>query len=303
MESLLVSLLNLLGLALLVRLTLPARYALLNPYAAAMDTLLARLLGFLRGALPLPPRALCLAVLALALSAQAALAVRHGAPTVAVSAFALFAYPAQGFLGWLGVAALRFFGFYVSVLAAAFLLRVWHLGRPLPGYTGDLMCLVGRPLSPLPLWMHAVGTLGTLFAFVALAEGFASETVWPMAQLAETQALMANMGLRNIFDLSALTPAARLLFLVGSTLAGVAAQAQNVMLMLFLARLLLALLRARPTLFFIDDAIHLLTGPIPAFRLGPLNLAPLAAYFLFGVVSSLFTVGLLLLARVLSHVV
>lgn len=303
MERFLVSLLNFLGLALLVRLTLPARYVLLNPYAAAIDALLTRLFTFLRGAVPLPPRALCLVVLTLILSAQAAFAVRHGSPTVSVSAFALFAYPAQGFLGWLGVVALRFLGSYVTVLTAAFLLRLWHLGHPLPGYTGDLMCLAGRPLAQLSLWVHAVGTMGMVFAFVALASGLASEAVWPMAQLVEMNELLANAGLRDIFDFSALTPGVRLLFLSGAIFAHVVAQAQDVMLILLFAHLIFTLLRAQPTVNFMTDAIRLLTGPIAPFRLGPLNLAPLAAYFLFGVISSLFTVGLLLFARVVSHVV
>lgn len=303
MEGFLVSLLNFLCLVLIVRLTLPARYALLNPYAATVDALLARLLGFLRSALPLPTRAHCFVVLALALAAQAALAVRHGSPVVAVSAFALFAYPVKGFLGWLGVVALRFFGFYVALLSAALFLRLWHLNHPLPGYTGDLLRLAARPLSPLPLWGQALGTLIAALAFAALASGCASEAMWPMAQAEEVQALLAQMGLSNLFDLSAFTPGARLLFLTGTTLVGVVAQTQAFMSLLFLVYLVCLLLRAQPTLFFLSDALRLLTGPIPPLRLGPLNLAPVAAYLLFGLISSLLTAGLLLLARLASHVV
>lgn len=304
MGHLLVSLLNLFGLMLIVRLTLPERYVLLNPYAAAVDNLFARLLSLLRGALPLPPRGMCLALLALTLSAQAALAFRQGGGAVVpVSAFAHFVYPAEGFPGWLGVATLRFLGFYASLQSAALFLRLWHLGRPLPGYTGDLMCLAGRPLTSLPLWAQALGAAAVAFAFVALSAGLASEAIWPMAQAKEMQTLLADMGLPNVFDLAALTPKARLLFLTGTVLVGVATQAQGFLLMLLFVLLLCALLRAKPTVYFLSDAVRLLTGPIPTFRLGPLNLAPLAAYFLLGLLATLLTGGLLLAARLASHVV
>lgn len=303
MGGLLVSLLNLLGLLLLVRLTLPARYALLNPYAAAVDGLLGRLLAFLRTALPLPPKGLCLVLLALTLASQAALAARQGVAAVEVGMFALFAYPAKGFLGWLGVAALRFLGFYVAVLGSALFLRLWHLGRPLPGYAGDLIRLAARPLTPLPLWAQAAGTALMVLAFVALAEGTASGVTWPMAQVAEAQGLFAGLGLPNVFDLSVLSPAARLPFLAGMLLVGVVGQAQTFLVLLLIALFLSRLMGAQPTVFFLSDAVRLLTGPIPPFRVGPVDLSPLAAYFLLGLLYALLSGILLLAVRVASHVV
>lgn len=303
MDGFLVSLLNLFGLVLVVRLTLPARYALLNPYAAAVDGLLSRLFGFLRSALPLPPKGLCLVVLALVLASQAALAARQGLAVVNVSVFALFSYPAKGFLGWLEVATLRFFGFYVTLQAAALFLRLWHLGRPLPGFTGDLLRLAGRPLTSLPLWGQLLGTALVLFTFVSLAAGRASGTVWPMAEAAEVQGLLGGMGLPNVFDLSALPAGIRNLFLAGALFAGVAIQAQGFLLLLLIVLLISHLLRAAPTIFFLTDAVRLFTGPIPPFRLGAFDLSPLAAYFALGMLSFLLTGGLLFVARMASYVV
>ena len=106
MAALLLALLHLLALLLVVRLGLPKRYALLNPYAAASDALLARLLAFVRPALRLGDRALCGVLLALDLAACAAVLTRLGGPQLVLAGAAVATFPASGFLGWFGLAAL-----------------------------------------------------------------------------------------------------------------------------------------------------------------------------------------------------
>ncbi len=302
MDAFLVSLLNLFGLVLVVRLTLPERYALLNPYAAAMDTLLDRLFAFLRTGLPLPRKGLCALLLVLVLAVQAALVARQGAALVAINAFALFSYPARSFLDWLGVAALRFLGFYVALQCAVLFLRLWHLGRRLPGYTGDLLHLAARPFSMRSLGLQCVCTLLMALGYVALVAHTAAEVTWPMSQVQEIRDLFTSLGLPNAFDLSTLTASTRMLFLAGVLVVGVAAQAQNFLFMVFVALLITRLFKAQPTMFFLMDAMRLLTGPIKSFHLGPVDMAPLAAYFLLGLISTALTALLLVLAQMTSYV-
>ena len=80
----LLSLLQWLALVAFVRACLPPKYLLLNPFAAWADRLFDKLLAALHSALFLPPRALSVLVLAMALSARAALLHRVSTPTLAV---------------------------------------------------------------------------------------------------------------------------------------------------------------------------------------------------------------------------
>ena len=126
MATLLLALLHLFALILVVRLTLPDRFVMLNPYAAATGTLLARLLNFVRAGIRLPDKPLCAVLLVLSLAACAAALTRVGGPSLIVGGAAVVSFPAKGFLGWLGIAALDFVGFYIALLAGIFMLRLWH---------------------------------------------------------------------------------------------------------------------------------------------------------------------------------
>ena len=305
MASLLFAFLQLLGLALVVRLTLPTRYVLLNPYAAACDTLLGRLIRLVRTAIPLPDKPLCVVLLGLDLSACAALLTRLGGPELVLGGFAVATYPARGFLGGLGVEVLRFAGFNIALLAGVAFLRLWHLGRPLPGYTGDLLRVACNPFMRLPLWGQVGGVAALAVAYVGIALAFASEVAYPAAEvfarLAET---LPGVGVAsNLFDLSAFPLPLRAFFLAGMTVIDVIGSLGYYIFLLLLMALVAALLGSQPMVFFLNDALRLLTGPIPPLRLGPIDFAPLVALLALGALESVLGMGLLFLTHGVAHVV
>lgn len=306
MAALLLALLHPLALILLVRLTLPARYALLNPYAAAADALLGRLLAFVRPALRLGDRALCVVLLALDLAACAAVLTRLGGPQLVLAGTAVATFPASGFLGWFGLAALDFAGFYLALLAGNFLLRLWHLGRPLPGYSGDLLALATRPFSGLRLWAQAaaLGVLACLY--VALAFVCADSVRYP---LFEALAPLAEKMSAPVAFLRAQSYPAPLqaLLLAGMTVLNVLGQLRDYIFLFWVILALAALMGSRQMGFFLSDVLRLLCGRLPPLRLGPLDLSPLAAMAALavahGVLGGLFLFLVGLLAGGFAHVV
>ncbi len=303
MSGLFFSLLNLFNLALLVRLTLPQRYVLLNPYAAALDNLLARLFRFVQPAFQLPVKGLCGVLLGLSLAVQAVMLARQGEASLTVNVFAIFAYTPKGFTGWLLLSVLKFFGFYVALLAATLFLRVWHRGRALPGYTGDLILLAARPLAQRSMRLLAVGTCCAALVWVILLSLTATSVSWPLAADPTLSKLFAESPVTEAFNLAALPEAARLFVLTVGVLSEAILQMQSFMILLFIAHLVAQLLRSQSTVYFLTDAIRLLTGALPPMRLGVLSLAPLVACFLFGLIANLLSTLALLLAQGFARVV
>ena len=306
MASLLFAFLHLLALALVVRLTLPPRAVPANPYALACDTLLGRLLRAVRPALPLPDKLLCVVLLALDLSACAALLTKLGGPELPLGGFAVVTYPARGFLGWLGLEALRFAGFYLAILTGGLLLRLWHLGRALPGYTGDLLRLAGNPFTRLPLGWQAAGVAALSLAYVGVALLFADKVEYPvaalMAELSRSLPGAASLA-PGLFDFSSYAAPLRVILLAGLTVVDVIGNLSYYVFLLLLMLLLATLLGSRPMAFFLNDAVRLLTGPIPPLRLGPLDFAPVVALFALSLIETALGVLLLALMRGVAGVV
>ena len=83
---------------LMVRLTLPTRYVLLNPYAAMLDNFLCKLLKQVHTALPLPPKFLCLFLLLFALCADAVMLSRMQLNKISINDLVVFSFPMHSFL-------------------------------------------------------------------------------------------------------------------------------------------------------------------------------------------------------------
>lgn len=305
MAAFLLALLHLLALILLVRLTLPERFVLLNPYAATMGALLARLLNFVRAGVRLPDKPLCLFLLALDLAACAAALTRLGGPTLTVAGTAVFTFPARGFLGWLGLAALDFVGFYVALLAGAFLLRLWHLGRPLTGYAGELLRLAGRPFTGLGLPLQALVLFALALLYVAVAFVCADGVRYPLFEMvAQMGAKLPGGEAMPAFLRAEAFPAFLQAFLLaGMTVLNVLGQLRDYILLFWLILAVASLMGAAPMAYFLTDVLRLLCGRVPHLRLGPLDLSPLLAMVALGVAHGLLAGLFLFLVGALAHVV
>ena len=298
------SLLHLLALIVLVRLLLPARYAVLNPYAAAADTLLNRILGFLRGGIPLPPKGLCLILLGLSLALRAALSYKQGDATVSMSLFATAVFAPKTFLGWLWLEVIEFTGYYLNLLSAVFFLRLWHRSRALPGYTGNLLELGTHPFSRLNGWMLAGAVAALACVFVSMIVGTVPSPIhYTISDIQNFREAFEALKVSNPFDLSSLPMPLRLITLAGLTVIDTLGQLQHFLFMLLLLALF-AMLFGSPSLrMFLADMFKLLQGPLPNLRIGPIDLSPLLTFFVLGALRSLLIVVFLLLIRGLIHVV
>ena len=92
-------------------------------------------------------------------------------------------------------------------------------------------------------------------------------------------------------------------FLAGMTVIDVIGSLGYYIFLLLLMALVAALLGSQPMVFFLNDALRLLTGPIPPLRLGPIDFAPLVALLALGALESVLGMGLLFLTHGVAHVV
>lgn len=301
MATLLLALLHLFALILVVRLTLPDRFVMFNPYAAATGTLLARLLNFVRAGIRLPDKPLCAVLLMLSLAACAAALTQVGGPSLIVGGAAIVSFPAKGFLGWLGIAALDFVGFYLALLAGVFMLRLWHLGHPLPGYAGELLTLAGRPFSGLRLLAQAIVLFVLALLYVAVALVCANGVQYPLFELVEQMGaqLPGGQAMPDFLQVNAYPAFLQTLLLAGLTMLNVIGQIRDYIFLFWIILAIVALMGAAPMAYFLRDVLRLLCGRIPPLRLGPIDLSPLVAmvalFLAHGVLGGLFLffVGLL----------
>ena len=301
MATLLLSLLHLFALILVVRLTLPDRFVMLNPYAATTGALLARLLNFVRSGIRLPDKPLCAVLLVLSLAACAAALTQVGGPSLIVGGAAIVSFPAKGFLGWLGIAALDFVGFYLALLAGVFMLRLWHLGHPLPGYAGELLTLAGRPFSGLRLPTQAIVLFVLALLYVAVAFVCANGVQYPLFEMVEQMGaqLPGGQAMPAFLQVNAYPAFLQTLLLAGLTMLNVIGQIRDYIFLFWIILAIVALMGAAPMAYFLRDVLRLLCGRIPPLRLGPIDLSPLVAmvalFLAHGVLGGLFLffVGLL----------
>lgn len=305
MATLLLALLHLFALILVVRLTLPDRFVMLNPYAAATGTLLARLLNFVRAGIRLPDKPLCAVLLVLSLAACAAALTRVGGPSLIVGGAAVVSFPAKGFLGWLGIAALDFVGFYIALLAGIFMLRLWHLWRPLPGYAGELLTLAGRPFTGLRLPAQAIVLLVLALLYVAVAFVCANGVQYPLFEMVEQMGanLPGGQTMPAFLHVQEHPAFLQTILLAGMTVLNVLGQIRDYIFLFWLILALAALMGAAPMAYFLRDVLRLLCGRIPPLRLGPIDLSPLVAVAALAVVHGVLGGLFLLFIGLLAHVV
>ncbi len=284
--------LHFIALIFLVRLTLPKRYLLLNPFAAAMDYQLTRLLAFVQTGVAVPIKGACALLLVLTLAGRAAILATHTDPLL-VSPLAIFAFNAEGFLGWFALELLHFGSFYFSVLSAFCLLRLWHGLRVLPGYTGDLLHLAVHPFSRLKLSLQWPVLIGFGIVLFTLASQFANVCVYPMNTVFDDLAKQLPADLQQIESLLKMTDLQQLpafawyALMIFMSIMVVAIEILDVFFIFLLISLFTMGNRSTPLGNFIADAIRLICGPIRNVRLGPINIAPLLAFF---AISSLYFV-------------
>ncbi len=303
MIGILLSLLHLLALTLVVRLCLPEKHILLNPYAMATESLQDRLIAFLKSAIPLPTKGLCALLLLGIFAGRAALLTKVGPPVVPLGAMAFFRFPVTGFLGWFGVEVLQFAVFWLSIGSAFTVLGLWHLGRPIPGYTGDLLKLGCLPLVRLRPILRLL-VMGVLWCgLIALLFSLVSSAHYPLSEIPAVKEAFTQLNLSNPFDLSKLPVGLRILALAGDALFGVIGDIQSLLFMSLMLLLLAMLLRANAMVFFLTDLVRLLCGALPPMRVGVLDCAPLLALLLLSFLLAVTKGVWMCLIYGLAHVV
>lgn len=303
MIELLLSLLHLLALTLVVRLCLPERHILLNPYAMATESLQDRLIGFLKSAIPLPTKGLCALLLLGVFAGRAALLTKVGPPIVPLSTMAFFRFPVTGFLGWFGVEVLQFVRFWLAICSAFAVLGLLHLGRPIPGYTGDLLKLGCLPLVRMHFILRPF-VVGVLWcAFVALLFALSGSVLYPLSEIPAVKEAFEQLNIGNPFDLSGLPVALRVLALAGDALFGVIGELQSLLFMSLILLLLAMLFRAKAMVFFLTDLVRLLCGALPPMRVGALDCAPLVALLLLSLLLTVTKAVWMCIVHGLAYVV
>ncbi len=284
----------------LVRIMMPARYVLLNPYAATLDNLLARLLTAIRPAFQMSAKPLCGLLLALSLCADAVMLSRMNINAMAASSFILYALPVGTFKQWLFIAVLTFFRHLLTIFAATLVFQLWHRSKTLPGYSGDLLRLATYPLARFPLAAQwALLIVGNLL-LAALVMVNAESVSYPFEALKSTPGMIGELASRS--QLSALVPGARLAVTTGLFILDVFSELHGFTTTLILFAILSLITRNQSLAYFIKDLWRLFRGPLPEFRVGMLYLTPVLILLVLAVVGSMLPAIFLTLVESIAKV-
>lgn len=305
--DIILQLLHLLALALLVRMLIPARANFLNPYAAPLDRLLLRLVGFVQTGLPLPTRGVYAFLFLLTLLGRAAcLATNGDARLLLAGPFMLATFPSATALDWMLLQAFHFAFFLFTLYAAITLLRLWHLLKPMPSFVAELLLIGGYPFCRLRvrtqlLTLLLLGTL--LFAGV---NACAATIDYPFNLLA-IPADMPKAQLELIQSFIDLSTLPTLLRCITFSLLGIISALlplTDAYLMLFWLFLITFLFKNPLTTAFISGALDLLRGRIPTLRIGFINLTALLIFLLiFPFLYALLSTLIIFLSKGLLYVV
>jgi hypothetical protein len=298
--SLIHSFLQFFCVVVIVRMMLPAQYALLNPYAATLDNLLTRLMTKLKQAMPLPVKSLCGVLLVLAICADAVMLSRMQLNAFGVNIFTAFTLPAVTFKQWLLIAVLQLFRHVLMILATLLVLQLWHRSRTLPGFSGDLLRLAVLPVERLKTGIQWVVLLGGM-ALLAFMLNWHAETVsYPFEALKTQPGILGEVATRS--SLSQLTPGLRFVAVVGLMVMDVFAELHSFTTTLILFAILCVITRNQSLSYFINDVFRLLRGPLPEFRIGFLYLTPVLILVVLsaagGVLPALFLMLIELIANI-----
>lgn len=296
-QALLLSLLQLLSLIAFVRLFLPKKYVVLNPYAAGMDRHFSRLLETVQTALPLGVKPLCVLLILLAVALRATLLFRMGIPEFRIGLFFSAQFEPATFLGCFAFAALDFAVFWFIFQAAVLMLRLWHFWRPLPGFAGDLLELAAHPLSRLPLSIRLpvliclAGVLVVLPLRLALSVAFEPDPVF--MELVQKQLLPGRTPPQVPLSVTQIAVA---LF---SFLPLVLSSVQSFLVLTLIFRIVSGFLKSKPIHFLTGELLTIFCGRLPRVGIGPFDLTPILAFFVFNVIVNLLAI----LCGVLLYVV
>ena len=281
------------SVVLLVRLTLPARYALLNPYAAMLDSLVTRGVEKLKPAFPLPTKVLCGLLLVLFLCADAVMLSRMQMNRVVVGALATFQLPNTTFVHWLWIAVYGLGRHLLTLLTATLFFTLWHRSKQLPGYSGDLLRLSVHPIVRLPLGVQVLTLcLGATLLMASLVVT-ATDVIYPMEQMPLMEGTMGEVA--PCFAVSRMTMPFQLATLAGVSIIEIFGELYGFTLTLLFIALITTFTRSKGMVTFLDDVFRLLRGPLPVVRLGMFNLSPLLALFVFFLLSGFTTLFVLLI--------
>lgn len=281
---------------LMVRLTLPTRYVLLNPYAAMLDNFLSKLLKQVHTALPLPPNFLCLFLLLFALCADAVMLSRMQLNKISINDLVVFSFPMHSFLQCLLIAVLRFFHHLVMIWGGTLFLQAWHRSRTLPGYTGGLLQLVVWPTNRFALTLQWSGLLFSTIGLAFLFSFWATDIVYPLETM---QTLPGTMGeAARLLHFSTQSFGVRSVVTGGLMIIEVFAGLHSITLNMILIALVCVFARSNLMSYFLNDVFNLLKGPLPNVKLGILSLTPLLLLLIFSLANSFLSVLLLALIRV-----
>lgn len=268
---------------LLVRLALPSRYLLLNPYAAALDRLLARSLQTIHTAFPFPSKVLCFLLFVLLLCTDAVMLSRLGANVLAPTVCLQVLLPTDTFVQWLLIAFFSFFNHYLMVLAAYLALCAWNRSRQLPGYSGDLLRLAGHPFTRFPIVVQVIAVLLGAAALVTALLLSAKVVEMPFEKL--LVAVNSPQQMKALFSFTALALPVQIILFASLTVLHVVAELHHLTSTLIFFAILSFFVRSSSLSFFITDVFRLLKGPLPDIRIGFLNLTPILILIVLAVLS------------------
>lgn len=264
---------------LVVRISLPTCYVLLNPYAATLDNLLTRLLRKLHPALPFPPKVLCSILILLFLCADAVMLSRLQLHNITIGTFAVFELPHATFLQWLFIACMGLLRHFLTLLAAVLFLGVWHRTKQLPGYSGDLLRLSVNPILRLPVTAQVLALCAGSVVFVLVLFQTATTVLYPLETLNIFQGAVAEKAAK--LSISNLVFPFKWLVLSGLSILEIFAELHGFTVTLIFFALLSLLTRSKGLTYFLDDVFRLLRGPLPEIRIGMVCLTPLLTLFVF----------------------
>lgn len=268
---------------LIVRLTMPERYVLLNPYAAMLDNLLTKLFHKIYPAIPLPHRVLCALLIVLFLCADAVMCSRLHINADAIGVTVAFQLPSDTFLDWLRIAALLLARQFVLLWSAVFFLQLWHRSRRLPGYSGDLLCLSVHPVLRLPLSVQIVGLCIAAFLLNWAYFMSAISVAYPIEVSLEEQLAALPRGVS--LTVSQMTMPLQMIAFAGLRILDVLREIYGFSIMLVFVWLISTFMRSKDIANFLADVFHLLRGRLPVIILGSFNLTPILVAITFFVLS------------------
>lgn len=287
-QSLLLSLLQLLSLIALVRIFLPKSYVVVNPFGAGIDRLFSRLLETLHAAIPFGVKPLCALLILLSVAVRAALLFRAGAADFQLGVFFTAHFAPATFPGWFAFALLDLAAFWFTFQLAVLLLRFWHFLRPLPGFAGDLLELAAHPVTLLPLRAR-VPVLIVPAACLVLLPLLTAESVEfvPLPFLAE---LIGDHLLPGRAAPQAPLSPAQICVTVFSFIPLILSSIQSFLVLTLLFRIISGFLKSKPVYFLTGELLTIFCGRLPRVGIGLFDLTPILAFFVFNVIVNLLAI-------------